>query len=169
MSINYLEQLLAEWYEYQGFFVRRNVRVGKLAGGGYECELDIVAFHPEKRQLVHVEPSMDGDSWNNREARFRKKFNAGQKHIHGLFRGVALPTSIEQIAVFCCGSSKKHDNVAGGKVIMIWDLYREITAALSHTSTASSAVPERFSIVRTLQFVGEWRTTIWPDIAEINA
>ena len=41
---NFLEQLVREWYEYQGYFVRQNVNVGKRAKGGYECELDIVAF-----------------------------------------------------------------------------------------------------------------------------
>src|SRR5690349_2182454 len=43
---NFLEQLVAEWYEFQGYFVRRNVRVGPRAGGGHAGELDVVAFHP---------------------------------------------------------------------------------------------------------------------------
>jgi len=51
MASNYLEQLLVEWYEYQGYFVRNNVLVGKRNQGGYETELDIVAFHPEKNTL----------------------------------------------------------------------------------------------------------------------
>ena len=63
--MNFLEQLIAEWYEYQGYYVKRNIRVGKLPKGGYEEELDIVAFHPEKNSLVHIEPSMDADSWAN--------------------------------------------------------------------------------------------------------
>jgi hypothetical protein len=50
MASNYLEQLLAEWYEFQGYFIRQNVYVG-IANGrrGYECELDIVAFHPGRK------------------------------------------------------------------------------------------------------------------------
>ena len=61
MASNYLEQLVAEWYEYQGYFIRRNVLVGKREQGGYECELDVVAFHPETKQLVHIEPSTDAE------------------------------------------------------------------------------------------------------------
>ena len=49
MPGNYLEDLVAEWYEYNGYFVKRNVWVGKLPAGGYECELDIIAFNPEKK------------------------------------------------------------------------------------------------------------------------
>ena len=59
MAVNHLEQLVAEWYEYQGYFVRKNVLVGKRAKGGYECELDIVAFNPATKKLVHIEPSLD--------------------------------------------------------------------------------------------------------------
>jgi hypothetical protein len=37
MATNYLEQLVAEWYEYKGYFVRRNILVGRLPKGGFEC------------------------------------------------------------------------------------------------------------------------------------
>jgi hypothetical protein len=74
MPGNHLEELVAEWYQLDGFFVRRNVQVGKRERGGYECELDIVAFHPKTRRLVHVEPSLDSDKWEKREQRYKKKF-----------------------------------------------------------------------------------------------
>ena len=32
MANNFLEQLVTEWYEYRGYFVRRNVPVGKRSG-----------------------------------------------------------------------------------------------------------------------------------------
>src|ERR1700683_1491772 len=60
---NFLEQLVAEWYEYRGFFVRRNVNVGKRTAGGHEGELDVVAFHPVEKLLVQIETSMDAESW----------------------------------------------------------------------------------------------------------
>ena len=78
MASNFLEELVAEWYEYQEYFVRRNVLVGKRVRGGYESELDVVAFHPTKKHLVHIETSMDTQSWEQREQRFAKKFEAGR-------------------------------------------------------------------------------------------
>jgi hypothetical protein len=33
-----------------------------LLEGGYECELDVVAFDPKEKHLVHIEPSMVGGS-----------------------------------------------------------------------------------------------------------
>jgi len=53
MAHNFLEQLIAEWYEYRGYFIHKNALVGKRPQGGYECELDIVAFHPGEKHLVH--------------------------------------------------------------------------------------------------------------------
>ena len=90
MANNYLEQLVAEWYEYQGYFIRRNVNVGKLKRGGYEAELDVVGFHPSTNHLVHLEPSVDTISWAEREKRFGKKFDAGRRHIPSLFVGFTL-------------------------------------------------------------------------------
>ncbi|MCE5254186.1 MAG: hypothetical protein LLG45_08295 [Actinomycetia bacterium] len=69
MAGNHLESLVAERYEFNGYFVCRNVRVGRRPKGGYECELDVVAFNPEKGALVHIEPSLDADNWQERERR----------------------------------------------------------------------------------------------------
>ncbi len=94
---NFLEQLVAEWYEFSGYFVRRNVHVGRRKGGGYECELDVIAFYPDGKRLVHIESSMDSHSWAKREKRFRKKFEAGRKHIPKLFQSFEPLPEIEHV------------------------------------------------------------------------
>ena len=78
MAGNHLEDLVAQWYQFQGYFVRRKVQVGKRLRGGYECELDVVAFQPAERRLIHIEPSLDSDSWERREERYRKNLNEFQ-------------------------------------------------------------------------------------------
>lgn len=65
--VNFLEQMVAEWYEFRGYFVRRNVRVGPRPKGGHIAELDVVAYHPARKHLVHIEPSSDANSWEERE------------------------------------------------------------------------------------------------------
>lgn len=100
MTNNHLEELIAEWYEYKGYYVKRNVMVGKREKGGYECELDIIAFNPETNHLVHLEPSLDADSWSTREQRYQKKFVAGKKYIKNQFKGFTLPDIIDQVAIF---------------------------------------------------------------------
>lgn len=39
MAGNHLETLVAEWYEFCGYFIRRNIQVGKRLKGGYEPSL----------------------------------------------------------------------------------------------------------------------------------
>ena len=123
---NHLESLVAEWYELRGYFIRRNVKVGKRPNGGHECELDVVGFHPEQRSLVQIEPSLDANTWPVREARYAKKFDAGRKYIPGLFPGMAVPKHIDQIALFVYGGGKSRERIAGGRVVFIRDFMEEI-------------------------------------------
>jgi len=161
MGANHLEQLIAEWYEFQGYFVRRNIHVGKRQKGGYECELDIVAFHPTEGRLVHIEPSLDADSWEKREARYQKKFTAGQKYIPKLFDGFDLPREIEQIAVLAFASKVNHKTLAGGTVVLVSDILKEIVRGLEGRRIEANAVPEQFPLLRTIQFIVQYKKHLW--------
>jgi len=159
MAGNHLETLVAEWYEYRGYFVRRYVQVGKLAGGGYECELDVVAFHPTQRLLVQIEPSLDSNSWAKREIRYAKKFEAGRKYIPALFDGIPIPKHIDQIGLFVYGGGDERRQLAGGRIMFARELMADIRAAISHKKVASAAIPEEYPLLRTLQFAAQyWRT-----------
>ena len=157
MSGNYLEQLVAEWYEYQGYFVRQNVLVGKRDKGGYAGELDVIAFSPTLNHLVHIEPSMDADSWARREERYLKKFLLGRQYIPTLFEGFKLPEKIEQIALLGFGSKANHQTLAGGKIMLVPELLAEIFEALKSRNIATNAVSENMPLLRTLQFVSDNR------------
>ena len=151
--MNFLETLLAEWFEYKGFFVRRNVRVGKRSGGGHDGELDVVAFHPEKKLLIHVECSMDADSWKERERRLHKKFEVGRKHIPVLFKGLNAPDVPLQIAVYGYGSDPKHRQFEDAKLFHVKDVLADIAVELFSKPVAREAVTESFSMLRTVQYL----------------
>lgn len=153
---NHLEQLVAEWYQYNGYFVRQNVLVGKRTKGGYECELDVVAFNPVSKHLVQIEPSLDASAWKTREKRYSKKFGLGRKHIPSLFSGINIPNQIDQIALFVFASRTKHAELAGGKVAVASDLYSEIISGLQSKRVAKNAVPELFPLLRTIQHCCEF-------------
>ncbi|GAB4404806.1 MAG: hypothetical protein OHK0048_24430 [Rhodoferax sp.] len=154
--MNYLERFVAEWYEYQGYFVRRNVNVGRRPRGGWECELDVVAFHPEKKHLVHIEPSMDANSWDERERRYTKKFAAGRKYIPALFAGLELPGQVEQIALFEFASKANRTELAGGKIMLVSELLQEVVAVVRDRRVASAAISEQYPILRTVQFMCQY-------------
>lgn len=157
MAVNFLEQLVAEWYEFQGYFVRRNIKVGPRLKGGYDCELDVVAFHPGKKRLVHIEPSMDADPWPKRVKRYTRKFEAGRKHIPSIFAGLDVPTQIEQIALLGFGSKKSYAELGGGRIQLVPELLAEIIPEVGKGKIASAAVSEQFPLLRTLQFVAQYR------------
>jgi hypothetical protein len=158
VPINFLEQLVAEWYEYRGFFVRRNVNVGKRTAGGHEGELDVVAFHPVEKLLVQIETSMDAESWAQREEKFKRKFNTGKKHIPALFGGFEPLPEVQHIAVFGMLKNKTRDKVGGGDVVPVCELLNEIRKKIP-SDYAAEAVPEQFVILRTLQFAAQcWKT-----------
>ena len=156
MAGNHLESLVAEWYEFQGYFIRRNVRVGKLPKGGYEAELDVVAFHPEQRSLVQIEPSLDADRWAKREERYARKFDAGRKYIPGLFTGMEIPNDIDQIALFVFGGGKARERIADGRVVFVRDFMEEIRAAIRHRKVVRAPIPEGLPLLRTLQFAADY-------------
>jgi hypothetical protein len=160
MASNYLEQLVAEWYEYQGYFIRRNVLVGRRERGGFESELDVVAFHPGSRHLVHVEASMDSDSWDRRESRYAQKFSAGRRYIPELFKGFDLPEEIEQIAVLVYASKQNRQTLAGGRIVLANELLNEIITKLREKSIYSSMVAEHYPILRTIQFMCQYRKDV---------
>ncbi|MEZ6190301.1 MAG: hypothetical protein R3C45_03320 [Phycisphaerales bacterium] len=158
MPANHLEQLVAEWYEYRGYFVRRNVRVGRLVHGGFECELDVVAWHPEAKHVVHIEPTMDSNPWDKRIQRYTKKLRAGRKHIPSMFSHVnILPKDIKQIILLGYGSNTNHEVIDGAEVKTTLELLSEILADLRDIDMFRRAVPEQFTILRTLQLIAGHR------------
>src|SRR5688572_15884479 len=98
--MSHLEELLAEYYEWRGYVVKCNALVGKRERGGWEMELDVVAYDPLATTILHVEPSLDAISWAKREGRFLKKFEAGRKYIlKDMFPWLPPATPIIQRAI----------------------------------------------------------------------
>ncbi len=163
MATNHLENLVAEWYQYLGYFIRQNINVGLRPRGGYECELDIVAFNPESGHLVHIEPSLDTDTWDKRKERFRRKFDAGREYIPQIFKGIEIPDNIEQIALLLYASKKNHQDIGGGKIQLVSELLNEIVDYFSDKKIAKNAVPEQYSLIRTIQFICQYKDMLFYD------
>ncbi len=151
--MSHLEQLIREFYEWQGYVVRSNIKVGRLSHGGWEGELDIVAYHPQSGELLHIEPSIDALSWTKREAKFAKKFKAGRKYIFSdVFPWLDPSMKLRQIAVLTAGETR--NELAGGEVITIDKLAEDIRARIKEEGRmATGAIPEQFPLLRTIQLL----------------
>jgi hypothetical protein len=158
---SHLETLIHEYLEWQGFLVRRNVKVGRRKKGGWEMELDLIGYDPKAPRLVHYEPSLDALSWERREIRFQKKFSAAKKYLFSaVFPWLPPDLRLEQFAVLP-NTSKKWPMIGGGAVIGVDRFVAEIRAKVIARGVMSrDAIPEGYPLLRTLQLshVGFFRT-----------
>jgi hypothetical protein len=148
--MNHLEKLVSQFYQWRGYLVRNNVKVGALPRGGWEGELDVVAYHPQVGHLIQIEPSLDAHPWTQREARFRKKFELGRRYIcQDVFPWLAPTTPIEQVAILATASRRQ---LGGGKVVSVDEFIATVKDAISKRGPLRKhAIPEEFDLLRTLQ------------------
>ena len=152
--MNHLEQLVSEWLQYRGFFVRTSVQVGPRPNGGFEGELDVVGVHLGQQRLIHVECSLDTLSMAQRETRFGLKFERGRRFIQKVFDGLTLPTELEQVAVLQFPNASVRA-FGPARIISVRDLIHEIYGGLAGTTPASGAVPVTLPLLRTLQLAAD--------------
>lgn len=153
--MNFLEQLAAEWFTLQRYFVRTNVKFGRRTEGGWSGEMDVAAFHPQTGQLVHAETSMDADRWEERRKRFARKFSTAQDRLSELFRFEIR--DVRRIAVV--GFSHEGRALALGEGIEVKSLaqfVREICEGLRVRHPLKEAVPESLPLLRAMQFAVHW-------------
>ncbi|MFN3918771.1 MAG: hypothetical protein ACK4JF_00595 [Methylohalobius sp.] len=148
--MNHLEKLVRQFYQWRGYIVRGNVKVGALSHGGWEGELDVVAYHPQVGHLIHLEPSMDAQPWPWREVRFRKKFELGRRYIcQDVFPWLEPTTPLEQVAILVSAARKE---LGGGRVVSIDEFVATVKdAILKRGPMRKHAIPEEFDLLRTLQ------------------
>ncbi len=152
--MNHLEQIVAEWLQYNGYFVRCSVPVGPRPRGGFEGELDVVGVNIVRSHMIHVECSLDADSKAIREKRFSAKFERGRRFKDSVFPGLTLPEDFEQVVVHQF-PNKGMRIVGGAQLISVWELVHEIHVGLKKTSPASGAVSSNLPLLRTLQLAAD--------------
>lgn len=157
--MNHLESLIVEYLEWRGYLVRKNVKVGRLAHGGWAMEIDVVGYRPasenSSEDLVHYESSIDAHSWETRERRFDKKFAFARQHIKSdIFPWLsASQCAIRQIAVLVSHPKNRHQ-LAGAQIQSIDELVAEVSQAVREKgAVVRNAIPETYPLLRTMQFV----------------
>jgi hypothetical protein len=151
---NHLEDLVAEWLEYNGYFVRKSVLVGKRPGGGFEGELDVVGLNPVTRHILHVECSLDADPWPKRESRFTLKFERGRKFIPSIFHDVGVDEELDQVALMQFGGGHRA-TLGGGRLIWVSDFISDILEYLATRKPDKQAVPSTLPLIRTMQLAAQ--------------
>lgn len=149
-KMNYLEQLVSEWYQYQGCFVKTNVRITNGKTKSVRHELDVMAYNYKTNECFHVEATTSthksGDG--RRIDRFK---NANYK---GIFGGINLPKKITKRVIFLHNRSDITIYDKNGICALnMLQFLNEINAVLKEKSIGSDIVPESFPLIRTIQIV----------------
>ncbi|MEQ1724867.1 MAG: hypothetical protein ABL882_02950 [Sphingopyxis sp.] len=157
--MNHLEALIVEYLEWQGYIVRKNIKIGKLSHGGWSMEIDVVGYRPANESvpedLVHYESSIDAHSWDVRERRFKKKFSIALQHIKtDIFPWLGSSICpIRQVAVLISHPKNRHE-IAGARIQSIDELLNEVGQKIRiQGPVARNAIPETYPLLRTIQFI----------------
>jgi hypothetical protein len=148
--VNHLEQIVAEWLQFNQYYVRTSILVGRRKNGGFDGELDVVGLNLAKKHFIHVECSLDALSDDKRQARFKAKFERGRLYKDAIFPGLDLPDEIEQVAVLQLTGTQERF-VGGVRVVTVRELIHEIEDRLRGMAPLRNAVPANYPLLRTLQ------------------
>lgn len=154
--MNFLEELASEWYEYNGYFCRTNIRFGETGHGGHLGEMDVIAYHPKTKEFIHLECSSDSWSWDKKCEVFRKKFNNANRYYEKEFP--FEKSDIKKIAI--TGYSKPRINAgnklnfgSGIQVILVPDFVASVAQKISKLDPWTTGIHEStYPLLRAIQY-----------------
>jgi hypothetical protein len=151
--MNFLEQVAAEYYATKGYFVRTNVKANRRKKGGWDNELDVLAYHPQTGELVHLETTWDANNWTERQKRFlSKKFVFTEAEYRDILG--ARPATIRKRAVVGTSRRPPPDLRWGDsiEVITVPQFIAEVCEEVRSRSPMRDIVPETYPCLRAMQF-----------------
>ena len=151
--MNFLEQVIAEWFSHKGYFVKTNIKFGKLPSGGFAGEVDVVAFDPQTRELVHIEASTVGGVGGAKL--FKKKFDLAKRYYgEELFQFSYDSMRCMAIGGFAYTATPKVKNMLGEKIEVetVPEFFRKASACLRECPIPKQAISETLPLLRAMQF-----------------
>lgn len=169
--MNFLEQLTAEWYQYQGYFVRTNAKFGRRPNGGYIGEMDVIGYRPSETEtalpeFIHIECSTDADKWPDRKVKFEKKFTDARRYYQEIFPFKTINIRPKQLAIVGFNlkptsivnywkSTEPPNSIWGDIRIVVINIprfFQLIQAELKNKNPQKDAVPESYPLLRAIQY-----------------
>lgn len=150
--MNFLESLAAEWYAIQGYFVRTNIKANRRGNGGWNNEIDVLAYEPATSKLVHLETSWDAFTWEKREARYLTKKFVFTFDQYAEIIG-STPATIQKRAII--GTSRSQPKAIWGEdieVTTVPNFIAEIAAEMKLRHPMRDVIPETYPCLRSFQF-----------------
>lgn len=134
---------------YNRYFVRTNIKFGRRAKGGWDGEIDVLAYMPSESRLVHIECSAAATTWTEQAQRFIRKFDTAAPYYRDLM-GIE-PRTVERVAI---AGTVQQSFAPSILHVPTSAFFRQIHLELSGMDPLSQAVPETMPLLRAIQFAG---------------
>ena len=154
--MNFLEQVVAEWFNLKGYFVKTNIRFGKGSHGGVKGEMDVVAFQPQTKEFVHVEASNGAASWEKQCETIERKFKLAGQHYDDMFQFPHESTRLIAISGFgrvAPDWAKERLVESGVTLESVPEFFRKVTADIQDRPITKGTISETLPLLRAIQFV----------------
>ncbi len=160
MYTNFLEQLISEYFEYNGYFTKSNIKIRKRNRGGYDREIDILAYCPKNDYVYHIETSFALVGWEREIEIFKKKFD-----IKIVEYADILGLNPERIKIFKRAiilevpkKDRKNKKIefqskTDAKLLSIGEFMDIVKYKLQKFKPINKAVPQNLPLLRAIQFV----------------
>jgi len=155
--MNFLEELISEYYSIQGYLIIQNIRINPRKNGGHKNEIDILVFHPCTKQIIHIETSSDNKNRKDKIKNFKHKFKIDEQKIKKLFGNTHLPNSIKREGIILHGSPKKYKDF---ELISVQKYINDIIKYLEDEKySTKKMVPEKYPLIRMILFTKLYHET----------
>lgn len=150
---NFIKDLVCEYYEFVGFFIRRNIPIGSSRIEG-QTTIDVLAYHYSEHILFHIEKMLDGNSWDEKIVLMSDKFGMGELYysnyvnVNNLQIQRVTITGINEIDL---EKAKKFERETNSKLLNIKEFMKHIKAELQKYDPFTQVIPESFPLLRAIQ------------------
>ena len=146
--MNFLEELVAEWLQQNGWLVSKNVRYGPRPEGGYVGEADLIAFHPDGGEYLHVETSQAAPSKAKLAKKFRDQFRKAKRFYPEMLSGIS-----GEVFKLAIGGWTKEPADPGESIeaMTIPQFVERVSNELLSEEVWTRVTPERFALLRAME------------------
>lgn len=152
--MSHLVDLVAEYYSWQGYFVKKRVCVGRTVASFHALTLDVIAFAPDKNRAIHVEASIDSSTWADREEKFQQKIQGAKTYFAETpYKWLHPDIELEHVAIFV-NRPKRMPKLLNATLYSIDEFMAEIRRDVLNAGYVSrGAIPSVYPMMRTIQLV----------------
>lgn len=150
----FLLQLACEYYQFMGFFIRRNLKFGEFKLSENSGEIELLAYNYKENILFHFETAQEVGTWDNKIAKLTKKFNEAELYYSDYVNTTDI--QIQRVSVIGTGEGsieniKQFEKKTRSKLLNIKEFLKHIKVEVMKHDPYKELMPEGYPLLRAIQ------------------